>query len=186
MVKIFPLKARFFFSFWDHLNSRFLTPCHDFYHKWRILRLFTLSRDILCSDVSIQVDSRLELKDVNFMLLQHERLVSIHTEPRLWNYRMKTWKTLKLGKAVCFWQITRKSPLILQFFVILFCVWAMNKYYTVAVCCSRSKKRPDLNYGCFPIKTDDHNKSDVLWKRADKKLQQTNWSKNKPANNFFL
>lgn len=126
----------------------------------------------------IQVDSRLELKDVNFMLLQHERLVSIHTEPRLRNYSMKTWKTLKLGKAVCFWQITRKSPLISQFFVVLFCLWAVNKYYTVAVCCSRSKKRPDLNYGCFPMKTYDHNKSEVLRKWADKKIQQTNWSKN--------
>lgn len=97
---------------------------------------------------------------------------------RLRNYSMKTWKTLKLGKAVCFWQITRKSPLILQFFVVLFCMWAVNKYYTVAVCCSRSKKRPDLNYGCFPMKTDDHKKSEVLWKRAHKKLQQTNRSKN--------
>lgn len=59
----------------SYFMSRFLSKVENFFF---MLRLFTLSRDILCSDVSIQVDSRLELKDVNFMLLQHETGVNSH------------------------------------------------------------------------------------------------------------
>ena len=32
-----------------------------------------------------------------------------------------------------------------------FSVWAMNKYCIVTVCPNGSKKRPDLNYCCFPV-----------------------------------
>ena len=50
-------------------------------------------------------------------------------------------------------------------------MWAVNKYCTVDVYRNRSKKRPDLNYCCFPVKSDDRKKWEVQWKRADKKFK---------------
>ena len=57
----------------------------------------------------------------------------------------------------------------LQFF---FSVWGMNKYCTVAVCRNESRKRPDLDYCCFPVKSDDRKKWEVLCKRADKRFKR--------------
>ena len=48
----------------------------------------------------------------------------------------------------------------------------MNKYCTVAICCNGSKKRPDLSYCCFPVKSDDREKWEVFCKRADKKFKR--------------
>ena len=54
-----------------------------------------------------------------------------------------------------------------------FSVWAMNKYCTVAVCRSGSKKRPNLNnYCCFPVKSDDRKKWEVLCMQAGKKFKK--------------
>ena len=53
-----------------------------------------------------------------------------------------------------------------------FSMWSMNKYFTVAVCCNRSKKRLCLSYCCFPIKSHDRKKWEVLCKRSDKKFKR--------------
>ena len=51
-------------------------------------------------------------------------------------------------------------------------MWSMNKYCTVVVCRNGSKKRLDLNYCWFPVKSDDRNKCEVLCKQADKKFKR--------------
>ena len=68
-----------------------------------------------------------------------------------------------------------KSPRNLRVFYgswLFFSVWAVNKYCTVAVCRNGSKKRPDLSYCCFLVKSDDRKKWDVLCKWAHKKFER--------------
>ena len=48
----------------------------------------------------------------------------------------------------------------------------MNKYCTVAVCHNESKKRPDLNYCLFSVKSYDRKNWEVFSKRADKKFKR--------------
>ena len=65
---------------------------------------------------------------------------------------------------------------ISEYFVVpcsFFSVWAMNKYCTVAVCRSGSKKRPNLNnYCCFPVKSDDRKNWEVFCMQADTKFKK--------------
>ena len=42
------------------------------------------------------------------------------------------------------------------------------KYCAIALCRSRSKKRPDLSYFCFPTRPNERKKWEVFCKRADK------------------
>ena len=103
-----------------------------------------------------------------FDIFQRERLVAKHT-PK-WGsreYSVKNENKHCRKSRVLF----DKSPGYLcvfygslQFF---FFVWAMNKYCTVAVYCSGSKKISDLNYCCFPVSP-----WEVLRKRAGKKVKR--------------
>ena len=68
---------------------------------------------------------------------------------------------------MCFCQIDRKSPRILRFFAVFFRV---NKYCAIACSCKGIKKRPDLDYFRFPVKSDDRKKWEVFCKRAAKKF----------------
>ena len=90
-----------------------------------------------------------------------------HTEVRLQGIQREKWKQTLYEKPSAFWQITRISLRILRFFAVFVFVWAMNKYCTVAVCCSGSKKRSGLNYCCFPVSP-----WEVLRKRAGKKVKR--------------
>ena len=45
-------------------------------------------------------------------------------------------------------------------------------YEQVTVCRNGNKKRPDLNYCYFPVKSADRKKWEVLCKRADKKCKR--------------
>lgn len=47
----------------------------------------------------------------------------------------------------------------------------MVKYCAVALCRNGSKKRPDLNYFCFPTRPNERKKWEVFCKRADKKFK---------------
>lgn len=47
----------------------------------------------------------------------------------------------------------------------------MVKYCAVALCHNGSKKRPDLNYFCFPTRPNERKKWEVFCKRADKKFK---------------
>ena len=52
--------------------------------------------------------------------------------------------------------LTNRQEISAYFTVLcIFSVWAMNKYCTAAACRNGSKKRPGLNYFCFPLKSDD-------------------------------
>ena len=48
----------------------------------------------------------------------------------------------------------------------------MNKYCAVACSCKGIKKRPDLDYFRFPVKSDDRKKWEVFCKRAAKKFKR--------------
>ena len=74
-------------------------------------------------------------------------------------------------KTLCFRQIAMKSPSNLWFFAV-FSMWAMNKYCTMAVCPNESKKRLDLNYCLFSVKSYDRENQEVFCKRAEKKFKR--------------
>ena len=48
----------------------------------------------------------------------------------------------------------------------------MNKYCAVAVSCNGSKRRPDLSFFCFSVKSDDRKKWEVFSKRVVKKFRR--------------
>ena len=70
---------------------------------------------------------------------------------------------------MCFCQMDRKFPRILRFFAVFFHV---NKYCAVACSCKGMKKRPDLEYFRFPVKSDDRKKWDVFCKQSAKKFKR--------------
>ena len=70
---------------------------------------------------------------------------------------------------MCFCQIDRKSPRVLRFLAAFFHV---NKYCAVACSCKGIKKRPDLDYFRFPMKSDDRKKWEVFCKRSAKKFKR--------------
>ena len=75
-----------------------------------------------------------------------------HTEERLRGIQREKYKRTLKGKPFAFDKSLGNLRVIYgssQYFS----VWAMNKYCTVAVCRNESKKRLDLNYCLFSVKS---------------------------------
>ena len=80
-------------------------------------------------------------------------------------------KTNIIGKPCAF----DKSPGNLRVFyasLFFFSEWATNKLFIVAVCRNGRKKRPDLNYCCFTVKSDDRKKWEVFYVSEQYKILQ--------------